>query len=107
MISNAYAQAAAAPGGMDLLTNIFPILAMFGVVWFLMIRPQMRKAKEARAMIDALKVGDEVVAVGMVGKIVKLDETYVSLEVAPNTVIMFERGAVNKPLPLGTVNKLR
>jgi preprotein translocase subunit YajC len=107
MISNAYAQAAAAPGGGDIFSTMLPMLILLGVFWLLLIRPQMKKAKEHRSFVDALKVGDEVSAIGIVGKISKLDENYVNLEVAPGTVILIERGAVNKPLPTGTINKAR
>jgi preprotein translocase subunit YajC len=107
MISNAYAQAAAAPGGGDIFSTMLPMLILLGVFWLLLIRPQMKKAKEHRSFVDALKVGDEVSAIGIVGKISKLDENYVNLEVAPGTVILIERGAVNKPLPIGTINKAR
>jgi preprotein translocase subunit YajC len=107
MISNAYAQAAAQPGGADIFTSLLPMLVIFGVFWFLIIRPQMKRAKEHRGMVDTLKTGEEVVAVGIVGKIVKLDENYVTLEIAPNTTILVERGTVNKLLPAGTISKAR
>jgi preprotein translocase subunit YajC len=68
-----------------------------------MIRPQMKKAKEHKTMIDGLQKGDEVVAVGIVGKITKLDENYVSLEVADNVVIQVQKQAVNQLLPKGTI----
>ena len=102
MIGTAYAQAAAAPGG-DTLMGMLPIILMFVVLYFIMIRPQMKKAKEHKAMIDALQKGDEVVAVGIVGKVVKIDDNYVGLEVASNVVIQVQRQAVNTLLPKGTI----
>ncbi|HEX5628431.1 MAG TPA: preprotein translocase subunit YajC [Usitatibacteraceae bacterium] len=103
MIGTAYAQAAGAPGQGDTLMGLLPIVLMFVILYFLMIRPQMKKAKEHKAMIDALQKGDEVVAVGIVGKVVKIDDNYVGLEVASNVVIQVQRQAVNVLLPKGTI----
>ena len=107
MIGTAYAQAAGAPGQGDTLMGLLPIVLMFVILYFLMIRPQMKKAKEHKAMIDALQKGDEVVAVGIVGKIAKIDENYVGLEVADNVVIQVQKQAVNTLLPKGTVKDAR
>jgi preprotein translocase subunit YajC len=104
MIGTAYAQAAAgsAQGG-DTLMGMLPIVLMFVILYFLMIRPQMKKAKEHRTMIEALQKGDEVVAVGILGKIAKISDNYVTLEVAPNVVIQVQRQAVTTLLPKGTI----
>ncbi len=103
MIRSAYAQtAAAAPG--DSLLGMLPILLMFVVLYFLMIRPQMKKAKEQKALVDALKKGDEVIAMGIIGKIVKVGDGYVGVDVGGGTVIHVQRGAVTTLLPTGTVN---
>ena len=103
MIGTAYAQAAGAPGQGDTLMGLLPIVLMFVILYFLMIRPQMKKAKEHKAMIEALQKGDEVVAVGIVGKITKIDDNYVGLEVADNVVIQVQKQAVNTLLPKGTL----
>jgi preprotein translocase subunit YajC len=103
MIGTAYAQAAAPAGQGDTLMGLLPIVLMFVILYFLMIRPQMKKAKEHKAMIDALQKGDEVVAVGIVGKVTKIDDNYVGLEVADNVVIQVQRQAVNTLLPKGTI----
>ena len=103
MIGTAYAQAAGSPAQGDTLMSLLPIILMFVILYFLMIRPQMKKAKEHKAMIDALQKGDEVVAVGIVGKVVKIDDNYVGLEVASNVVIQVQRQAVNVLLPKGTI----
>jgi preprotein translocase subunit YajC len=104
MIGTAYAQAAGgAQGGGDTLMGMLPIILMFVILYFLMIRPQMRKAKEHRSMIEALQKGDEVVAVGILGKIEKISDNYVSLEIAPNTTIQVQRQAVTTLLPKGTI----
>ncbi|MEY3272352.1 MAG: hypothetical protein RLZZ341_1253 [Pseudomonadota bacterium] len=78
-ISNAFAQAApaAAPSGTDTLFSLLPLVLMFVVLYFIMIRPQMKKQKEHKAMIEALAKGDEVViAGGLMGKIAKLGDSY-------------------------------
>ena len=103
MIGTAYAQAAGAPGQGDTLMGLLPIVLMFVILYFLMIRPQMKKAKEHKSMIEALQKGDEVVAVGIVGKITKIDDNYVGLEVADNVVIQVQKQAVNTLLPKGTI----
>jgi preprotein translocase subunit YajC len=104
MISTAYAQTAAAPGGGDALFSMLPIIVMFGLLYFLMIRPQMKRAKEHKQMVDGLQKGDEVVAMGMIGKIVKVGDGYVGLEIADGTVIHVQRQAVTTLLPKGTYN---
>jgi len=104
MIGTAYAQAAGggASGG-DTLMGMLPIILMFVILYFLMIRPQMKKAKEHRTMVEALQKGDEVVAVGILGKISKVSDNYVSLEVAHNVTIQVQKNAVTTLLPKGTV----
>jgi preprotein translocase subunit YajC len=104
MIGSAYAQAAgAAPGGGDTLMGMLPILLMFVVLYFLMIRPQMKKAKEHKTMLDALQKGDEVVAMGILGRIVKIGDSFVTLEVAHNVSIAVQKQAITTLLPKGTL----
>ena len=101
-ITEAWAQAAA-PGGADLM-SMLPIILMFVVLYFVMIRPQMKRAKEHKAMVDALQKGDEVVtAGGIVGKISKISENYISLHIAENVEIQVQRSAVQTVLPKGTL----
>ena len=102
MIGTAYAQSAAGAQG-DTLMGMLPIVLMFVILYFLMIRPQMKKAKEHRTMLEALQKGDEVVAMGILGRISRISDNYVSLEVAPNTVIQVQKQAVTTLLPKGTV----
>jgi preprotein translocase subunit YajC len=108
-ISSAFAQtapaAAAASGGMESsLMSMLPLVLMFVVLYFVMIRPQMKKQKEHRAMIDALAKGDEIVtAGGMIGKVTKLGESYVSVELAQDVEVQLQRSAVVQVLPKGTV----
>jgi preprotein translocase subunit YajC len=106
IISPAYAQAAA--GGDPGFIGFLPIILMFVLLYFLMIRPQMKRAKEQKAMVEALQKGDEVVtAGGIVGKITKLSDQYVTVEVAPNTEVVMQRSAVQVPLPKGTLKTLQ
>lgn len=107
-ISSAFAQtapAAAAGGGMqDSLMSMLPLVLMFVVLYFVMIRPQMKKTKEHRAMIDALAKGDEVAtAGGVLGKVIKLSDSYVTLEVATGVEIQIQRSAVVQVLPKGSI----
>lgn len=103
MIGTAYAQAAGSATGGDTLMGMLPILLMFVVLYFLMIRPQMKKAKEHKTMLEALQKGDEVVAMGLLGKITKIGDSYVTLEVAPNVNIAVQKQAVTTLLPKGTI----
>jgi preprotein translocase subunit YajC len=107
MISTAYAQAAtgAAPQGLEQYMGMMPIVLMFVVMYFIMIRPQMKKAKEHKTMLEALQKGDEVVAVGILGKVAKITDNYLSLEIAPNVIIQVQRGSVTQLLPKGTVKE--
>ena len=106
IISPAYAQATG--GGDPGFIGFLPIILMFVLLYFLMIRPQMKRAKEQKAMIEALQKGDEVVtAGGFVGRITKLGEQYLTLEIAPNTEIVLQRSAVQVPLPKGTLKTLQ
>lgn len=107
-ISSAFAQtapAAAAGGGMtSTLMSMLPLILMFVVLYFVMIRPQMKKQKEHRAMIEALTKGDEVVtAGGFLGKVSKLGDAYVSVELASGVEVQMQRSAVVQVLPKGTV----
>jgi preprotein translocase subunit YajC len=107
-ISSAFAQtapAAAAGGDMQsTLMSMLPLLLMFVVLYFVMIRPQMKKQKEHRAMIDALAKGDEVVtAGGFLGKVSKLGDAYVGIELASGVEVQMQRSAVVQVLPKGTM----
>ena len=107
LISSAYAQAPAAGGDAGLM-GFLPIILMFVLLYFLMIRPQMKRAKEQKAMIDALQKGDEVVALGgLVGRIVELNDQYATLEVAPEMKVTVQRPAVQVLLPKGTIKSIK
>jgi preprotein translocase subunit YajC len=107
MISSAFAQAASA-GGDGGMMNILFIVLMFVIIYFLMIRPQMKRAKEQRAMIEALQKGDEVItAGGVLGRISKMGEAYVTIEIAANTEVSVQKAAVQTVLPKGTLKSIQ
>ncbi|MGA0612242.1 preprotein translocase subunit YajC [Caldimonas sp. KR1-144] len=104
-ISEAYAQAAPAAGGAESsLLSMLPLVLMFVVLYFVMIRPQMKRQKEHKAMIEALAKGDEIVtAGGVLGKVAKLGDNYLSIEVATGVELQVQRSAVVQVLPKGTL----
>jgi preprotein translocase subunit YajC len=107
-ISSAFAQtapAAAAGGDMQSsLLSMLPIVLMFVVLYFIMIRPQMKKQKEHRAMVDALAKGDEVVtAGGILGRVSSLGENFIGVELASGVEVQLQRQAVVQVLPKGTM----
>ncbi len=108
LISNAWAQAAPAAGDTaGGLMGMLPIILMFVVLWFLMIRPQMKRAKEHKAMVEAMQKGDEVLTNGgIAGRISKMGETYISLEIAENVEISVQKNAITAVLPKGTLKTL-
>jgi preprotein translocase subunit YajC len=101
-ISQAWAQSGSPQGGG--IESMLLIVLMFGVLYFLMIRPQMKRAKEHKAMIEALQKGDEVVSAGgILGRVSKLNENYVTLEIANGVEVQIQRSAVQVVLPKGTI----
>ena len=106
-INPAYAQGAGAPGGGEMV-NLVLIVLMFGVLYFLMIRPQMKRAKEHKSLLEALQKGDEVVAAGgMLGRISRINENYVTLEIADKVEVQVQRPAVQLVLPKGTLKNIQ
>ncbi len=105
-ISQAFAQtapAAAGGGPESTLISMLPLVLMFVVLYFIMIRPQMKKQKEHKAMIEAIAKGDEVViAGGVLGRVAKLGDSYMHVEVANGVELQVQRGAVVQVLPKGT-----
>jgi preprotein translocase subunit YajC len=108
LISPAFAQAASgAPSDAAGWAGMLPIVLMFVLLYFLMIRPQMKRAKEHRSMTESLQKGDEVIAAGgLVGRITKIGDAYISVEIAPNTEVQVQKGAVQTLLPKGTVKSI-
>lgn len=107
LITSAYAQAAGAATQENTLLTFLPMVAIFVVFYFLLIRPQQRKSKESRAMLEALEKGNEVVtAGGILGRIVKLDEQYATIEVTSGTQLVVQRSSISQLLPKGTLKGL-
>lgn len=111
MISPAFAQAAGATSTQDALSQFLPLIAMFAILYFLMIRPQMKKAKEHKALIAGLQKGDEVVTQGgLTGKVTAIGDNYVKIEVGTNSggpvEITVQRPAIGIILPKGSLNSL-
>lgn len=106
-ISSAFAQTAPAAAGGDMqssLMSMLPLVLMFVVLYFVMIRPQMKRQKEHRAMIDALAKGDEVAtAGGVLGKVTRLGDTYLGVEIASGVEVQVQRSSVVQVLPKGTI----
>jgi len=107
-ISSAIAQTApAAAAGGDMassLMSMLPLVLMFVVLYFVMIRPQMKRQKEHRAMIDALAKGDEIAtAGGLLGKVTKLGDSHLGVEIAAGVEVQLQRSAVVQVLPKGTL----
>ena len=105
-ISNAYAQSAGI-GGDGGLMSFLPLVLMFVVLYFLMIRPQMKRQKEQKSMMDALAKNDEVVTSGgILGRVTKVSETYVTLDIADGTEIVVQKIAITALLPKGTIKAI-
>ena len=104
-IASAHAQVAGgASAAQNPIMSFLPLIILFGVFYFMLIRPQMKRAKEQRAMIAALNKGDEVLTNGgILGRIDELGEQIVSLEVAPGVIVKLRRDAVSAVLPKGTL----
>ncbi|MCC2676465.1 MAG: hypothetical protein K0R89_1781 [Ramlibacter sp.] len=106
-ISSAFAQTAPAAAGGDMQSSfmsLLPLVLMFVVLYFVMIRPQMKRQKEHRAMVEALAKGDEVAtAGGLLGRVSKLGDTYLGVEIAPGVEVQVQRTAVVQVLPKGSI----
>lgn len=106
LISPAFAQATGSTSSSDLMAFL-PMVAIFVVFYFLLIRPQQKRSKETKAMLSALQKGDEIVtAGGIVGRITKLTDAYATVEVANNVEMTVQRSAISLMLPKGTIKTL-
>jgi preprotein translocase subunit YajC len=114
LISTAHAQAADTAGQAagtaspaESFAGFLPLILMFVVLWLLMIRPQMKRAKEHKTMVEALSKGDEVVTNGgIAGKIAEVGDSFVQVEIAANTVVPVQKQAIATVLPKGTLKTL-
>lgn len=108
LISMAHAAGEAAPAGADagLMGGLLPMVLIFGLMFVMVIWPQIKRSKEQKRMIDSLQKGDEVVTQGgLLGKVVKIGENFVSLEITNGTTVVVQKGAVQLLLPKGTIKE--
>lgn len=103
-INDAMAAAGQAPQGGDAFLSLLPLIIIFAIFWFLIIRPQTKRAKQHREMVGALKTGDEVVTQGgILGRIVALDDNFATIEVADGVRIRVQRQMIGAVMPKGTI----
>ena len=104
LITDAYAQTLpSGPGGMDLL-SLLPLVLMFVLLYFLMLRPQMKRAKEHKQMLATLQKGDEVItAGGTLGKVIKVSDNFVTVEIASQVEIQVQKPSIQTLMPKGTI----
>ncbi|TCS73420.1 protein translocase subunit yajC [Sulfuritortus calidifontis] len=106
MISLAHAADPAAQQP-DPLMSFLPLIVIFVLFWFMIIRPQMKRAKEQKKMQENLQKGDEVItAGGQLGKVTKIGDQYVTLDIGGGTESIFQRGTIQTVLPKGTIKDL-
>lgn len=107
-VNTAWAAASTAnPGPVNTLISFLPLVVIFGLFWFMIIRPQMARSKDQAKMVAALQKGDEVITTGgQVGRVVKVSEQFIGLEIAPNVVTNIQKAAVQSMLPKGTIKDL-
>ncbi len=107
LIPVAHAQSAAPAKQGSLFEFALPLLVMLPLFYFLMIRPQMKRAKESREMLGKLAKGDEVVSTGgLAGRITAIGENYLTVEIADKVEVKFQKAAVTTVLPKGTLKNL-
>ncbi len=105
-ISNAYAEGAA-PAPQGGIMEFLPLIALLAVFYFLILRPQQKRAKEHKTMMEALQKGDEVVTIGgVLGKVTKVGDDNVGVEIADNVVVQVQKPAIQNVLPKGTIKAL-
>lgn len=107
LISNAYAEAAAPAQGAGLI-DFLPLVVLVAVFYFFILRPQSKRAKEHKTMVEALQRGDEVVTTGgEVGRVSKVYEEYVGVEIAENVEVTVLKSAIQAMLPKGTIKSIK
>jgi preprotein translocase subunit YajC len=106
-ISSAYAQAAGGQGGLDLM-GLMPLVLLFVLLYFLMIRPQAKKQKEHKTMLQGLQKGDEVVSAGgVLGTVVSVGDQFVTLDISSGVEIVVQKAAVQTLLPKGSIKSAK
>jgi len=106
-ISNAYAEGAASAQGGGIM-DFLPLIALVAVFYFLILRPQSKRAKDHKAMVEGLQRGDEVVTSGgEVGSVNKVYDQYVGVEIADNLIVTIQKSAIQTVLPKGTIKSIK
>jgi len=106
-ISNAYAEAAPAPQGASIM-DFLPLIVLVAVFYFFILRPQSKRAKEHRSMIEALQRGDEIMtAGGELGRVTKVSEQYIGVEIAENVEVTVQKASITAVLPKGTIKSIK
>ncbi len=107
LITPAYAQQGGPGQGQNLLVTVFPFIVMIPLFYFMLIRPQMRKAKETRQMLGTLAKGDEIITIGgLAGRISSIGEVYLTVEIAPGVEVKVQKSGITSVLPKGTLKTL-
>ena len=107
-ISNAFAEAAAPAQAPSLMESLLPMIALVAVFYFLVLRPQFKRAKEQKTLVEALQRGDEVITTGgLVGRISKVYEQYVGVELADNIEVTVQKASIQSVLPKGTIKAIK
>ena len=105
-IDNAYAQAAAAPADSGFI-EFLPLVALVAIFYFMILRPQQKRTKEHKTMLGGLQKGDEVVTTGgALGRVTKIGDNYVSVEIADNVIVQFQKNTIQTVLPKGTIKSI-
>ena len=105
-IGNAYAQAATTPAGSGII-EFLPLVALAAIFYFMILRPQQKRSKEQKAMLGGLQKGDEVVtAGGALGRVIKVGDSYVNVEIAENVTVLLQKSAIQTVLPKGTIKSI-
>ena len=106
-ITSAYAQTAGSGQGGDTMQLVLMVVGMIAFMYFIVLRPQMKRQKEQRTMMEALQKGDEIITTGgMLGRVNKVTDAYIAIEIAPNTEVQIQKSAVQTLLPKGTLKGL-
>jgi preprotein translocase subunit YajC len=105
-ISEAWAQDAGGASAQSGFASLIPLILIFVIFYFLLLRPQMKRAKEHKKMVSSLAKGDEVVTTGgLLGKITKVDDNFAAVEIADGVVVRMQKAAITSMLPKGTLSK--
>ena len=105
-IGNAYAQAAATPAGGGII-EFLPLVALAAIFYFMILRPQQKRSKEQKTMLGGLQKGDEVVTTGgVLGRVTKVGDNYVNVEIAENITVLLQKNSIQTVLPKGTIKSI-